>query len=441
MPSRHKTDEPVTLTALDRGTLQVPRLDIVAVDAKGKAIRHPLGLSPVVVGKDAEADIQLDDPKVSRRHCSFTLSERGIVLRDFGSKNGTFIAGAQIVEAVLLPNAEVAVGSARLSVRVAGAASEVALSSSPRFGDALGTTLVMRALFAQLERAAPTGETILLFGESGTGKELLARGVHDTSSRRDGPFVVFDCSAVPSELVEAELFGSVRGAFTGAVADRAGVLEQSDGGTLFLDEIGELPVHLQPKLLRALEGRQFRPVGSNAWKTFDARILAATHRDLHAEVRAGRFREDLYFRVAVLNVEIPPLRERRGDIDLLVETFLRKLDPPRSLDDLPPGAMSMLRAHDWPGNIRELRNTIARLVVFPHLGREALDAIGAKPDQLPLHLSLREAREQVILEFEQAYLVAKLREHSGNVSRAAEAMGVSRQFVHRLMSRYGIRAR
>jgi transcriptional regulator with PAS, ATPase and Fis domain len=367
------------------------------------------------------------------------MTERGVVLRDLESKNGTFIAGVRAIEVVLPPNIEVTIGGVTIAVRVAGAPSAIPLSSSPRFGGALGVSLVMRALFAQLERAAPTEETILLFGESGTGKELLARAVHERSRRHAGPFVVFDCGAIAPSLLESELFGSVRGAFTGAVADREGALGQARGGTIFLDELGELPIDLQPKLLRAIEARQFRPIGSNAWRNFDARIVAATHRDLRAEVAARTFREDLYFRIAVLQVHVPALREREGDIPLIVESFLAAQDPPRKIADLPPNALAMIEAHDWPGNVRELRNTVTRLLLFPHMGREAFDAVARDRGGLPLHLPLRQARERIVEEFEQAYLAAKLGEHKGNISRTAEDIGVSRQFLHRIMERYGLR--
>jgi transcriptional regulator with PAS, ATPase and Fis domain len=440
MPARRPHPEAATLTALSQDSLQVPALEIVASRAGSRERRATLGLTPIIVGKDPQSDIPVEDPRISRKHCSFTLTERGIVLRDLGSKNGTFVAGVQIVEAVLPPNVDVTLGSTTLSVRIVGGPSAVPLSSSPRFGGALGASVVMRALFAQLDRAAQTNETILILGESGTGKELIARAVHDRSPRRNGPFVVFDCGAVAPELVEAELFGAVRGAFTGAVANREGALAESDGGTLFLDEIGELPLDLQPKLLRALEARQFRALGSNAWRSFDARIVAATHRDLRAQMAARAFREDLYFRVAVVQIQVPPLRDRRDDIDLLIEEFLRAQNPPRTMADLSPGNVAMLKAHDWPGNVRELRNTVSRLLLFPHLGQQAFDPVVTAPGGLPTHLPLRQAREQVVEEFEQAYLVAKLREHNGNVSRAAEAMGVSRQFVHRMLEKYGIRS-
>src|ERR1019366_649020 len=270
----------------------------------------------------------------------------------------------------------VRVGQWRLTLRVAGAPREVALSGSARFGEAVGGTLVMRALFARLEGAATTDETVLLVGESGTGKELLARAIHDASARRDHAFVVFDCSAVAPTLVESELFGFVKGAFTAPDRERAGIFEQAHGGTLFLEEVGELPVDLQPKLLRALEARQFRRVGGNAWQAFDARIVAATHRDLAARMKSGEFRQDLYYRLAVLEARSPPLRERRDDIELLVERFLAAQTPPLTVHDLPPNSLAMLRAHDWPGNVRELKNTLARLVVFQDAGHDVLDFPG-----------------------------------------------------------------
>jgi transcriptional regulator with PAS, ATPase and Fis domain len=297
----------------------------------------------------------------------------------------------------------------------------------------------MRALFARLESAAATDETVLLLGESGTGKELLARAIHDASARKDGPFVVFDCSAVAPTLVEAELFGVVRGAFTGADRDREGILEQAGGGTLFLDEVGELPLDLQPKLLRVLEARQFRRVGANTWRPFQARVVAATHRDVAARVKTGEFRQDLYYRLAVLAARVPPIRERLGDIELLVERFLAERRPPLTVHDLPPHGLAMLLAHDWPGNVRELRNALTRMVVFQDASA-GLDPLAGEGTADPLiRLPLREARQQVIERFEQTYLAAQLRVHRGNVSRAAEAVGVSRQFLHRLIERHGLK--
>ena len=333
------------------------------------------------------------------------------------------------------------------------------MSPAGSFGGAIGSSYLMRALFARIERAAATAQTILLLGESGTGKEVLARAIHDESPRRAGPFVVLDCGAITANLMESEVFGYARGAFTGAAGARAGLLEEANGGTLFIDEIGELPLDLQPKLLRALEARQVRRLGSSEWRPFDARIVAATHRDLRARVAEGTFRQDLYYRIAVVEAHVPALRERKEDIPLLVERFLAAHDPPRALADLPPHALSLLAAHDFPGNVRELRNLVTRLVLFSELGldlpggeaarpveRAAVGspaAPGGEPERMGklLELPLPAAREMVMEQFERGYVSAKLGQHGGNISRAADAMGVSRQLVHRLLDRYGMRAR
>ncbi|EYF01958.1 sigma-54-dependent Fis family transcriptional regulator [Chondromyces apiculatus] len=430
-----------TLTASPDGALEVPTLEAVVTLEGGRSLAAPLSLTPLVIGSSPECDLTLADARVSRRHCELVLTERGVMLKDLGSKNGTLIGDVRIVEAQLAPGKTATIGAASLVVREAGAPSILPLSTSTRFGDVVGSTLPMRVLFARLERAAVTQETILVLGESGTGKELIARGIHAASPRRDGPFMVFDCGALSPNLVEAELFGYVRGAFTGAHAARAGLLEQAEGGTLFLDEIGELPLDLQPKLLRALESRQVRRLGSSTYKGFDARVVAATHRDLAGRVAEGAFREDLYYRLAVVQVVVPPLRERREDIPLLVQRFLALQTPPLSLKDLPPGALEMLRSHHWPGNVRELRNTVARLVLFPDLGEQAILKRPAREGEGPRPLTalpLREAREMAVEQFERAYISEKLREHGGNVAQAADAMGVSRQLVYRLMERYGL---
>jgi transcriptional regulator with PAS, ATPase and Fis domain len=437
-------DSPPTLTALRSDALELPALRVIVVPPKGRALEATLAVAPLVLGTSPDCDMVVHDPRVSRRHCELTLTERGVVLRDLGSKNGTFVGEVQIIEALLAPLAKATIGSTSVTVNLVGERSVVPLSTSARFGEALGGSIPMRALFARLERASATLETILLLGESGTGKELLARGIHDASPRKDGSFVVFDCSAVAANLVEAELFGYVKGAFTGAQSARAGLLEQANGGTLFIDEIGELPIELQPKLLRALEAKQIRKVGANGYVPFDARVIAATHRDLQGRIASGAFREDLYYRLAVVEAIVPPLRERKDDIGLLVERFLAAQVPPRSFLDLPPNALELLKAHHWPGNVRELRNTVARLVLFPHLGEQAIAKASPRRKEAAgveqfASLPLREAREMVVEQFERSYLAMKLREHKGNVSRAAESMGVSRQLVHRLMERYGVR--
>jgi transcriptional regulator with PAS, ATPase and Fis domain len=317
----------------------------------------------------------------------------------------------------------------------------VPLSKSAAFGSAKGSSIAMRALFARLERVAPTEQPILLIGESGTGKDLLAQAVHEHSGRKDGPFVVFDCGAVAPSLIEAELFGFVRGAFTGADRDRAGLLEQAHHGTLFLDEVGELPLTLQTRLLRALETRTVRRVGSNAWSQADARVVAATNRDLRAELHpGGRFREDLYYRLAVVELTVPPLRDRKEDVPVLVEHFLAAQEPKRTLTDLPAHALDLLKAHDWPGNVRELKNMVTRLTLFPETASMPITRRAEGGPTVRLDLSLREGREQAVEAYERTYLVAQLDRHRGNVTAAAKAMGLSRQFVHRLIARYEIKA-
>jgi transcriptional regulator with PAS, ATPase and Fis domain len=425
-----------------------PSLEVITTSARGETASTPLDLDALVVGTSPDADLVVTDPRVSRRHCELLIGESGLVIRDLGSKNGVFVGGTRIIAAYIVPGDRVRIGDTQLQVRPAGEPRKVPLATVPAFGKCLGRSVIMRALFARLQVAAKTSEPILLLGESGTGKDLLAHGIHEASGRADRPFVVFDASAVAPNLIEAELFGAVRGAYTGATTDRTGVLAHAEDGTLFLDEIGELPLDLQPKLLRVLESKEIRPVGSNKVVPFRARVIAATHRDIRTLSARGEFRSDLYYRLAVLEIRVPPLRERRDDIDLLVASFLGEVIPPRSVDDVPAPMLAMLRAHDWPGNVRELRNAVARLAVFPDQVHELLDrgASGSSPrgptNPEPLGpllgLPLREAREQIVARFEEAYVKAKLAAAGGNIARAGVAMGVSRQFAHRLVERLGL---
>ena len=438
-----------TLTSIRADAVELPALRVVLLE-RGSQRGAPLELAPVVVGTGEACDLVVADRRVSRRHCEISLTHEGVILRDLGSKNGTFVGGLSVREVLLPPDVTVTVGDTRLMVRVVGAPSVLALWPNPRFGSALGGSIAMRSLFATLARAAKTDETILLEGESGTGKEVLARSIHALSPRAGGPFTVLDCAGLAPTLVEAELFGSVRGAFTGAGGDRAGIFADAHGGTLFIDELGELPIDVQPKLLRALETRTYRPVGASDWRPFDVRIVAATHRDLRQAVATGTFRDDLFYRLAVVAARVPALRERRDDIELLVEHFLAAQRPPRSLHDLPPNMMAMLRAHDYPGHVRELRNVLARLTVFPEMGLEAFDGAvpaategaAARDPWAPwLGMELRAARDQVVDRFEASYLVANQRACGGNVARMAEVAGVSKQMIYRLLERHGIRPR
>jgi len=313
------------------------------------------------------------------------------------------------------------------------------------FHGLIGRSPRMRELFADLARIAPANISVLIEGETGSGKELVAESLHAESSRNGGPFVVFDCSAVAANLVESELFGHERGAFTGAVQSRAGVFEQADGGTIFLDELGELPKELQPKLLRVLERREVRRLGSQRTIPVDVRLVAATHRNLAAEVQRGNFREDLYFRAATATVRVPPLRDRMEDLPLLVAHLLERHQPQRKAVDVPRAVWSLFEGHRWPGNVRELSNAVQRLVVTPDrvlladLGTTA-SAAGAAPvatpgvagPLLPLRVARREASEA----FERAYLSRVLERSQGNVTRAAAVAEVSRQMLQKLMRKH-----
>jgi transcriptional regulator with GAF, ATPase, and Fis domain len=306
------------------------------------------------------------------------------------------------------------------------------LSTLDRFGGIIGSSVEMRRVYSLLERVAPSDTTVLVQGETGTGKELVARALHDASRRADGPFIAIDCGALAPTLIESELFGHVRGAFSGAQSDRRGVFEEADGGTLFFDEIGELPIALQPKLLRALEMREVRRLGSNTSKKVDVRVIAATNRSLAANVNDGAFREDLYYRLAVVEVVLPPLRARREDIALLARHFYQRF---AGSDAIPADLVSTVQARSWPGNVRELRNFMERSASLGWATREVSPA--ATPDetrlaeQIDLTVPFKLARRS----WTRAYVAALMQSTSSNVTRAADVAGVSRRFLQRLIAR------
>jgi two-component system nitrogen regulation response regulator NtrX len=309
----------------------------------------------------------------------------------------------------------------------------------------VGESPALRQLREQIAMAAPTNGRVLIFGENGTGKELVARNVHALSRRRRGPFVEVNCAAIPEELIESELFGHVRGAFTGAVADRRGKFEVADGGTLFLDEIGDMSLKTQAKVLRALQEQVVDRVGGASTVKVDVRVIAATNKDLTAEIRGGRFREDLYFRLNVIPISVPPLRARGDDIPLLAEHFLAQLarEYGRRAKVISPGAMAALREYAWPGNVRELRNVLERvLIMVPgdtieahHLALPGMAATPDLDDDLrEIDAPLQEARER----FEKDYILRVLAANRGNMSRTADALGVERSNLYRKMKGFGI---
>jgi transcriptional regulator with GAF, ATPase, and Fis domain len=296
-------------------------LVLVVVSGRARGQRVPVG-DVLRVGKSSDNDLVLPDDTVSRHHCELVRTARGLLVRDLGSTNQTRIGRSRVTEATLEPGATLTVGDVELVLRADARRAPLMPSDTIQFGDVIGPSLAMRSIFGVLERIAPTDATVLLEGETGTGKDLIARAIHTASSRKSQPFVVVDCGAVSYSLIESELFGHERGAFTGAVASRAGAFETAGRGTIFLDEVGELPIDVQPKLLRVLESGEFRRVGSNRAQRSEARIVAATKRNLKDEVERGKFREDLYFRLAVVPIAVPPLRSRLEDIGTLVDNFL-----------------------------------------------------------------------------------------------------------------------
>jgi transcriptional regulator with GAF, ATPase, and Fis domain len=419
------------------------RIEVVTGPDHGRVVE--LAAPEARIGSGANCDLVIKDPTVSRLHLVVRIEGDLIRVTDAGSRNGTLLDSVRIVDAYARPDSMITLGGTTLRLRMLADFIELPLSIREKVGGMIGRSIAMRRVFAIIERVAPTDSTILVEGETGTGKELAAEAVHDESRRSGGPFVVFDCSAVSASLIESELFGHVRGAFTGAVADRPGAFEAAAGGTLFLDEIGELPLDLQPKLLRALEQRQIRRVGSNTPRQVDVRIVAATNRSLALEVDRGRFREDLYYRLAVIPIRLPPLRERLGDIPLLIRHFEKQLQGrpgSRPTPPLPESVVDAFAGRSWPGNVRELRNEVARAVSLGmDLGlRGAAQAtspsIGAAVDLSELLFS---GRERVAEAYERAYIETALRQTNGNVSRAAELAGVNRKFIQRAMKRFGLR--
>ena len=433
--------------ALDRRGLRIWSVELLVVDGPARDERVALDSGSARVGSGPGNELRIADPTVSRIHCEVRVRGDGIAIKDLGSTNGTWVDGVRLREGDVPAGTHVRVGDSVFRVERGEEPTFVALADRAEYGELVGASLEMRRVYAILERIATTDATLLLQGETGTGKDVVARSLHAESRRAAGPFVTVDCGAIPENLIESELFGHVRGAFTGATGDRKGVFEEADGGTLFLDEIGEMPLSMQPKLLRAIERRAVRRVGSNGEKAVDVRLVAATNRSLARCVNEGTFREDLYYRLAVVEVSLPPLRARREDIPALARHFHRRLEPNGA--ELPADFLAMLVARGWPGNVRELRNFIERSVSLGFVGRSARPSAPPPPlavapaslDQaVPLHLPLKDARQAWIASFESVYVRAMLAKTAGNMTRAAELSGVSRRFLQRLVARLGIKA-
>ena len=411
-----------------------------------------IGAEPLVVGRDASANLVLSDPRVSALHAELVATPRGVRVRDLGSKNGIWYEGLRITEGLLVEPATLFFGPVEVAFAPAEDAERFSLALGERFHGLYGRSAPMRELFARLERAAGTDLTVLIEGETGTGKELVAKAVHEASARRKGPFVVVDCGAIPENLAEAALFGHARGAFTGATGDRMSPFVEADGGTIFLDELGELPIDLQPKLLRALAERRVKAVGGKDYVPFDVRIVAATRRDLSRAVNEGGFRSDLFFRVAQVRVTTPPLRDRSEDIPGLVRCFLEAQKGGSAVfRRITRDSMTRLLRHDWPGNVRELRNAVEVAVALADEGPIDVSAhIGALGSSRPSErgtapvgledgeLGYHDAKRAALDRFEKAYFASLLERAGGNIAEISRRAGLQRTHVRKYLVTHGL---
>jgi transcriptional regulator with GAF, ATPase, and Fis domain len=480
-------------------TIQVRTCRLITTHG-GVRREHTFDQAEVRVGAMPDNDLVVEDETVSRYHCRIVQEESGYIIVDLGSTNGTFVNGVRIREAYLSSGCTVSLGQSDLIFNAAQEKVEIVPSPKARLLDLIGRNVKMRELYAVIEKIAPTGATVVIEGETGTGKEVVAQTVHRLSPRAQGSMMVFDCGAVPKNLIESELFGHEKGSFTGAIMTRQGLFEMAHGGTLFLDEIGELPLELQPKLLRALESREVRRVGGTRPIKVDVRIIAATNRDLEEEVRAGRFRQDLFYRLSVVRLFLPPLRERREDIPLLCESFLsdhnynRLADGRRKCTRISTQAMELLQSYRWPGNVRELVNAMERAVSFaasetieprdlpetvregdagvqaPILARAQRESSALVPVSSPgaggpvsspgvvavqirtepslptvapqlapqLDMPFKDAKEIWVASFEREYIGHLLRKNRNNISHAAREAEIDRKYFRKLMRKYAI---
>jgi DNA-binding NtrC family response regulator len=405
------------------------------LEVLGEAGSVLVGMDRLHIGRSQRCALVLDHPTVSKVHAEVQATPRGVHLLDLNSLNGTFIGETSIVEVYLTGACEFRCGAKRL-LFVPEAAREVRIEAPERFGGLVGTTPEMIELFAKLQRYAPTSMSMVIQGETGTGKELVAQAIHDASPRHDKPFVAVNCAAVTDTLLEAELFGHVRGAFTGADRARDGLFVEADGGTLLFDEVGEMSSAMQAKLLRVLENQEVRPVGTGRSRKVDVRTLFATHVDLRHAVNRGRFREDLYFRMAQVTVEIPPLRKRIADLPALLEDVLEQLG--RSDMEVDEAGMAALMALPWPGNVRELRTVIQAALVESDGGRLMLERALAGASQGASPERASGLYDDAKREFERRFYTALYVRFGGNLSQIAKAAGKQRVTVRAALQALGL---
>ncbi len=425
-----------------------------------------------LIGSLESCHVPINFPAVSRQHAAIEVDHRGYRVVDTESKNGVYVNNIRVIDAFLSDGDVIQIGSVRLLFRLHKERSNsISLWGSDSFGDLYGDSSVMRELFALLHRVSSSKVNVLIEGESGTGKELAARAIHQHSSRAQSPFMVFDCSSVPSHLIESELFGHIRGAFTGAQDQRQGAFMSAQGGTLFIDEIGELPLNLQPKLLRALERREVKPVGGDVYQAVDVRVISATHKSLQAEVDQHRFRLDLYYRLAVILVSMPPLRQHPEDIPGLIERMINSLSPGAN-QEISYKTMNLLLQHHWAGNIRELKNYVQRAIALSDPQSDRIDThfllpselssavssafrdtsliskVGETPDhsngrtlefELRANQDFKSAKAELIEDFERAYWYELIHNKKLNTSAAARVAGIHRKSAEYIIKKLNLK--
>ncbi|HZS41882.1 MAG TPA: sigma 54-interacting transcriptional regulator [Polyangia bacterium] len=451
-------DDPALTTIFDGGRPTVRHLrksKIVVLSGPESGREVEIGKPRVTGGRSMINDLVLSDKAISGTHFEIVAADDGYRLRDLDSTNGLYCGDLRVRDIYLKPGLQFRVGHSELRFQPTSEIVEIALSKRDSFEEVIGASVNMREIFATLEKVAPSELTVMVTGETGTGKEMIARGIHQASTRKSKPFVVLDCGAIPKDLIESTLFGHEKGSFTGAVGQHHGCFEQAHGGTIFLDEIGELDINLQPKLLRVLENRELKRVGGDRLIKIDVRVIAATNRDLRAMVNTGTFREDLYFRLSVIHVELPPLRERKEDIAALADVFLREIGGRRNMAmAFAADAVQLLQGHSWPGNVRELKNVVERAaslsegavvtrkeLMFNRDGGTPARAGGGEAVSVqPLEpgLDFKEAKQRIVDAFELQYLKALLERHEGNITRSAQEAGLTRYHLRELLKRHGL---
>ncbi len=445
-------------------TLHLRKCKLVVEREDGTMAEYIFDQPDVTIGAMDDNDLVVDDDTVSRYHCRISQDNDAYLVADLGSTNGTFVNRVRIREAFLKPGCTITLGKSDVRFQSLDERVEIRPVDRDRFGSIVGHSTRMREIFSILEKIGPTGATVVIEGETGTGKEVVARTVHEQSRRSGRPFVVFDCGAVPENLIESELFGHEKGSFTGAIMARQGLFEVAQGGTIFLDELGELSLDLQPKLLRALEQREIRRVGSNKAIKVDVRVVAATNRNLEAEVAAGRFRQDLFYRLSVVRLILPPLRDRVEDVPLLAKHFLRSGEFNKGADGRPQvkgiarDALDAMMSYRWPGNVRELLNVVERACAYaegeyilPEFLPETISGMGIvrrrassssatnKERGAPTtDKPFKEAKEDWVSSFEKDYIHNLLKRNSFNISHAAREADIDRKYFRKLMKKYGI---